>query len=159
MPPTQPQPTGTTLDASRIVAGLLDAHEPVTFAPRGPSMHPVLRDGDLVHIEPTGAAGVYTGAIVLVRYKGRLVLHRVVALREQGSMVELAGDAAVEDVQRVPASDVLGKVIWRQRNQVRRRLDTPWARWLGMVWHKLRPIRKPWFHVRRARPHDHPSGP
>lgn len=56
--------------------------ETVTFRPRGNSMSPRIRSGDLCTVEPVvDAAGVEVGDIVLCRVRGAEYLHFVKAIQ------------------------------------------------------------------------------
>ncbi len=59
---------------------LLRNGKQVTVRPRGHSMRPKVRDGDLVTLEPAETAGLVVGDVVLVRVKGNDYLHLVKAI-------------------------------------------------------------------------------
>ena len=48
-----------------------------TVRPRGRSMAGRVEDGQVVPLEPTSSAGVLVGDVVLVRVRGRVLLHLV----------------------------------------------------------------------------------
>lgn len=84
----------------------------------GHSMWPTIRDGDPVVIEPFGGGGPAVGDVALVAVAGRLVLHRVIALR--GAHALTKGDAITHPDGEVPTSALLGRVRPR-----------PWDPWLA----------------------------
>ncbi len=79
--------------------GWADAHvdrlrhgETVAFRPRGNSMTPRIRSGQLCTLEPTVAPSA--GDVVLCKVSGRVYLHLVRAIRRQGeSSSYLIGNA------------------------------------------------------------------
>jgi hypothetical protein len=92
---------------------------------RGWSMAPLMRDGDLLTVEPLAAgAGARPGEVVVAARSGLLVTHRLVSLRD--GMAVTRGDACGGDDPPVPASDVLGRVV---RVRKRSRL----SRWMGRL--------------------------
>ena len=87
--------------------------EPLTLRAEGGSMWPLLLDGDTVEVQPLGGPPAL-GDIVLFELRGRLALHRVVAI--DGDRVVLKGDALTEPDGSYPAAALLG------------RLDVAWPR-------------------------------
>lgn len=61
-------------------AQLLDSGQHVEFRPRGHSMTPLIRSGQLVHLEPANT--ITDGDIVLARVHGCLYLHLVTAIAD-----------------------------------------------------------------------------
>lgn len=60
-----------------VVADRLRAGETVTFTARGQSMHPRVRDGQRVTVEPVDGADVRRKDVVLARVNGVFYLHLV----------------------------------------------------------------------------------
>lgn len=80
-------------------------------------MRPLLRDGDLVHVQPAqvnAAAGLKTGTLILFVRNGQLIVHRF--LRLEGENLLERGDCSA-DVGRVAPSDLLGVVMNRKRRE------------------------------------------
>ena len=87
----------------------------------GPSMVPVLRDGDAVVVRRGGR--VRAGDVVLARFRAlpdRLVVKRAVRPCDGGWWVEGDNPYGSDDSRRYGAADVLGRVVWRYRPLVRR---------------------------------------
>ena len=59
----------------------LQAGETVSFRPRGNSMTPRIRSGQLCTVEPVAFADVSKGDVVLCRVRGAQYLHLVSAVR------------------------------------------------------------------------------
>ena len=74
----------------------------VTLAVKGSSMHPALRSGDVVTVEPVGTNPVPIGAVVAAEaHEGSgLVVHRVVGRSAAGLL--LRGDNALEEDGLIP---------------------------------------------------------
>jgi hypothetical protein len=84
---------------------------------RGDSMAPLVRDGDVVCVEP-GAAR--PGELVLAERDGRLVTHRLVSLA--AGVAVTRGDACRGDDPPVPATALLGRVVRIKRRSTVARL-------------------------------------
>ncbi len=76
-----------------LAAELLEQGRPVTLRARGMSMRPLIHDGDLLTLAPLGWP-VRVGDVVVALCMGRLLVHRVVRLEEEGAG-ERAGMAAL----------------------------------------------------------------
>jgi hypothetical protein len=70
------------------VADKLSAGETVTFRPRGNSMIPLIKSGQEVTVAPiTDAVKIEPDSIVLCRVKGRIYLHKVLAVGDNGFLI------------------------------------------------------------------------
>lgn len=87
----------------------------------GTSMVPAVLPGDLISIQPVGAAELSPGEIAVFARDGRLVVHRVVASYasspEQGLITR--GDRATHDDAIVSASELIGRVTRIERRGIR----------------------------------------
>ena len=102
------------------LAALLHCHRSPATAPlvdHSDSMRPAIRAGDLVFTESVPAAALHRGEIVTFSDRalgGRLVTHRVVAIRRTGSRIEFLtrGDAnpAAGELERSRA-----RLAWPRR--------------------------------------------
>lgn len=119
----------------------------VQFAPMGISMMPFIRGGhDKVLVRKEEAVGV--GDIVLVEYRGNMILHRVYSVN--GSRLTLMGDGNLQGTEEVELTEVLGTVLqiikpdgrylkprkawlWRHTLPLRRyllKLDRKWNKYI-----------------------------
>lgn len=99
-----------------LMRAVLEKGKPFRFEARGASMHPVIRDGDVVTVRPLGGARPGTGDIVAFVHpltKGVLV-HRVVRAEERGYV--LKGDNALAEDGPVAADGILGRVARVERD-------------------------------------------
>jgi hypothetical protein len=79
---------------------------------RGHSMSPALRDGDRLTVAPV-AGELAVGDIVLMRWRGDLVTHRVIALADGKAVTR--GDACCTADPPLPVDEILGRVVAVQR--------------------------------------------
>jgi phage repressor protein C with HTH and peptisase S24 domain len=98
----------SAIDAAEVIVDLLQRGHAVEFRVRGDSMHPVIRDEDVMHVEPVRE--VATGDVVLVQAERGLTAHRVVSVLE--GVVVTRGDNAPEADDPLPVARVLGRVEW-----------------------------------------------
>lgn len=100
----------------------------------GTSMQPTLLAGDVIVLEKAHKIGV--GDVVLFRYKGRHLLHRIIAI--EGDSHTMRGDNCIfcETVNR---EDIVAKMVSVEKKNILRHLA---VRWLG---HKGRKQLRPWY--------------
>jgi phage repressor protein C with HTH and peptisase S24 domain len=101
----------TTIAAAEVIIDLLQRGHAVEFRARGDSMHPVIREDDLLHVEPTREVRV--GDVVLTLAERGLTAHRVIAIR--GDVITTRGDNTPAADPVVSRSRVLGRVLWVDR--------------------------------------------
>jgi len=100
----------------------------VRFRAQGDSMHPAIRCGAHLQVEPIDTArGLSRGDVVLTRHPRGLTAHRVV--RIDGTRITTRGDNCSSDDPVFNLSDVIGRVVGvpsrksaRARGWVRRAL-------------------------------------
>jgi hypothetical protein len=103
---------------------MLEEGYPVRFQAPGSSMHPAIRDGEWVTMEPVGPGSLRRGEVVLYRSPRGLTAHRVrriVGLHGAPRYLVLRGDNAAGREEHVDPSNVLGRVVYVERG--RRRFD------------------------------------
>jgi len=82
----------------------------VRFRLKGQSMFPLLRnERDEVVLYPCGEEELYPMDVVLFRYQGRHVLHRI--LRREGNLLYLRGDGSYVAKEKCTTAEVVGKVL------------------------------------------------
>jgi signal peptidase I len=102
-----------------IVSEVLGRGNSVRFRAKGTSMHPTIREGEVVTVEPVQPAGIRRGDIILYRSGRGVFAHRVVRVtRRVGGSVALLlrGDASQTCDEPVKGSAVLGRVVAVERN-------------------------------------------
>lgn len=116
------------------VARLLAEGHDVKMVPKGVSMLPFIRgDEDSVVLRKKNIVRV--GDIVLARFDGKYVMHRVVAV--EGKSVTLMGDGNLQGVERGDVSQVCGTVVEIVSQKGRHRKPTK-----GKLWRRLLPVRR-----------------
>jgi hypothetical protein len=107
------------LAASPVIRALLEEGLAVRFRASGDSMHPALRDGDILIVEPVSAGRVRRGNVVLAQLKRGLTAHRVVAVTRDGDgrrWFTTRGDGVQECDAPFGPSSLLGIVTTADRN-------------------------------------------
>jgi hypothetical protein len=104
----------------QVACDLLSRGCGIRFRAPGQSMHPTIRDGEAIRVEPVLPLRIRRGDIVLYRWERGIRAHRVVQIVAQASACEapvflLRGDGGSSD-EVVQASQVLGKVVSLERN-------------------------------------------
>lgn len=121
----------------------------------GCSMHPLIRAGDMIHVQPVGPTSFGVGDIVVYESGCRMIAHRVVRRWEENGcqLLLTKGDAFDGCDPPVPISRLMGKVMLVERGRERIRLETRLqkllASWRIIVWrygsrieHHLRSTRR-----------------
>ena len=119
-----------------LVEERLAAGERVTITLAGTSMQPTLVAGDVIELGKD--RDVKVGDVVLFRYRGRHVLHRIVSI--EGARYVMRGDNCV-NCEEVRREDIVAKMVGVKKRHWLRHLA---VRWLG---HKGRRQLRPWYFV------------
>jgi signal peptidase len=100
----------------------------VRFRPGGQSMHPTIKDGEAILVEPANPAQIKRGDIILYRFERGVIAHRVKNIPSSDTFIT-RGDSSFTDDQPVPLNDVLGRVVAVERNGRAVALVGQAARW------------------------------
>jgi SOS-response transcriptional repressor LexA len=105
--------------SSEVIVDLLQGGHAVQFQARGDSMHPFIREGDVLHVEPRREARV--GDVVLAQVERGLTAHRVISF-DATRVITRGDNADAPDAPLAPAQ-VLGVVtaVERQGKRLRAR--------------------------------------
>src|SRR5262245_49437851 len=89
----------------------------VRFRAEGSSMHPTIRDGEVVTAAPVSAVDVVRGDVVLCRHGGRVLAHRVVAIsaRRRDPQFALRGDRYDAADEVVAADAIVARIVAVER--------------------------------------------
>jgi signal peptidase I len=100
--------SGTAL--KEFLQAVLAKGASVRFKARGFSMHPFIKDGEVVTVSPVTGGRLYAGDVVAFCHpdSGRLVVHRIIKKNAQGFI--LRGDNCAEADGLVPAASIVGLV-------------------------------------------------
>ena len=116
------------------VAAVLQEGREAVILPTGKSMLPFIREGvDRVVLRKKDSFEI--GDIVLARFDGRYLLHRIVAL--DGDAVTLMGDGNLRGQEKGRTDGIVGTVTAVIRPDGRRRVPGK-----GRVWRALKPVRR-----------------
>ena len=109
---------------------------------RGISMRPFLREGkDEITIAPCRPDRLKRLDVILFRYKGRHLVHRIVNI--DGGLYTLQGDGVWASQEQCHAHDIVGKMttIHRPSGKTIAVTSRTW-RTYSRLWHTLRPFRQ-----------------
>ena len=142
-------------DFAELAADILSKGDILRFRAHGGSMHPFIRDGDIIEVKPTEASAIRLGDVIFYRSsRGRLLAHRVIKVGAQHGQVALVtkGDSASSSDQLARPKQVLGRVVVIRRGERTIRLDRGPYRFINVLWARLSPY-SPWFYplLRKAK--------
>lgn len=122
---------------------------PVRFRLKGWSMFPLLRDGqDEVVLYPCTEDELMPMDVVLFRYNGRHVLHRII--RRNGALLYIRGDGSFVAQEQCTVTDVVGKLRFVIRPSGRVVSVNGWSwRLPSMLWSRTGIFRKPLLRILR----------
>jgi hypothetical protein len=103
---------------------------------KGESMRPMVREGDLLEIQPADPSSIHRGEIVLCLLKdGHVVIHRVVRIdrRAAGLRFLIQGDQVLEPDGWIGAYSVLGRLVELERDGKRISMQSEHSRLLGQL--------------------------
>jgi hypothetical protein len=122
-------------DFEALATEILRSGRALRFRATGGSMHPFIRNLDVLVARPVEGSAIRLGEVVLYRGgEGRLVVHRVVGRGQNGTSLEIRGDAVEGPPSPVAFSRVLARVVAVERGGKARTLDDPHARIVGLLY-------------------------
>jgi hypothetical protein len=108
--------------------------QPLWFRVASGSMHPSLRIGEEVYIEPATADQLHVGEIAAFETDAGLVIHRIVHQRQDNAGIQLVEMSDVHlRAGRVKSEAVIGRVVAIRHGNTRIDLQRPVAQKLGRV--------------------------
>lgn len=130
----------------QVMVGLLGDGQTVRFRASGGSMHPTIRNHDIITVAPLGRSRIRVGDVVLYRRGRAAIAHRVIRLQAGDGRPQLVlrGDAARCCDRPVDPGHVLGRVTAVARGDRTRNLDTlgpAWSRAVGLTLRVARDFR------------------
>ena len=112
----------------------------------GGSMHPLLKEGDLVRLQRVDRLPRRGDIALYQREDGIYILHRVIAVA--GDQLRCCGDHQWQD-EHIRTHQVAAIAVARGRSGSWRPLDTGTLWFLGRLWVMLYPVRRPLLRLRR----------
>jgi len=128
---------------AELSADILRRGTCLRFEAHGQSMAPFIRDGDVLTIAPAPAVALRRAEVAFYRTgAGRMAAHRVIGRRVQDGQVVLLtrGDAVLGPAERVPAGQVLGRVVSLHRGEKEVSLDQGGHRLVPLLWVRSFPL-------------------
>ena len=126
----------TSGEFAEVGSDFLRAGISLRFSARGASMRPLVRDGDVLFVEPVDASGISVGDVVLCRdSNGRVLVHRVIRRSKDRSNTRflIHGDQVSRPDGWFTADQVLGRVSSFERDRVHVDMRQPALRFLGSL--------------------------
>jgi signal peptidase len=109
----------TSVPSFTLLSGdLLSRGLGVRFRAPGTSMHPTIRHGDVITVEPVAPSKLKSGDIILYRLQSDFVAHRIVNIKETdgcGLTFISRGDASTFCDAPVKPEQILGKIVRLER--------------------------------------------
>lgn len=128
----------------QMVEDFLLEDKPILIRVKGNSMLPFLREGDCVELYKSEKRAFKIGAVVLAKWQGRYVLHRIIF--KGSKYCYLSGDNNLFQVERVNYESVIARVINCHREGKPIEVKGISFRYKGICWFLLRPLR--WINVK-----------
>ena len=113
------------------------------FKAHGYSMYPFIRNGDAVIVHPVDADALSVGDIVFYRNSlNRLVAHRIIgkSIFKNQIILRTRGDAATKSDGWINTDQVLGRIVSVNRKDKVIDLNSPFQRFITILWIKLFPV-------------------
>jgi signal peptidase len=132
----------------------------VRFRAPGTSMHPTIRHGDVITVEPVAPGNLKKGDIIFCRLQSGLIAHRIVNIEERdgGELTFiLQGDASITCDAPVKPEQVLGKVVCLERDHHLIDPYSPSVRLWSMLYLWLARLKRGVFERFSADFHPHPN--
>lgn len=121
---------------AQISAELLGNGITLRFRAQGISMHPLIRDGDILTVEPIQSEVLRVGDVVLfVNHQDRPILHRIVRRHKSTGINRyiLQGDRVRYIDGIIPQSEILGKLASLERDGCQIEMDESGMHILGWM--------------------------
>jgi len=128
-------------DFYELTKDLLARGACLRFQARGGSMYPLIRDGDILEVQPIEVGKVRVGDVIFFRgHRGNMLAHRLVRMTqaENGEPTLIAkGDTASQFDQPVRPEQLFGKVTSIERRGTGVELDSGLIKLMGLLWAKV----------------------
>ena len=131
-------------DFLELSRAILESGHAIRFQARGWSMHPAIRNGDVLTVAPVGDSYIKAGDVVLYTTDDRQILvHRAIGKGQEGgrTVFLIRGDACLGFPERISRERILGQVAEIERNGRIRQIDTTVCRMIGLFFALISPVR------------------
>ena len=133
----------TGADFLELSRDIFEKGKSVRFQAKGWSMRPLIRDGDLIVVNPIENSSIKTGDVVFYSTTGnKVIVHRLIRKYKQKGRITafIKGDASFSSPEKIDIQNVLGKVIAIERNGRKKRLDTKLHQIIGLLLSGISPV-------------------
>lgn len=128
--------TCSSAEFGLLSAELLGSGNSIRFRAKGGSMHPLVREGDILVIAPCFLTGVKVGDVVLCSVENdRPLVHRVLRVRQNvaGKQFQVQGDQVAKPDGWIRQDHVHGCLVEVERDGKSLKMRSGKARFLGMI--------------------------
>lgn len=140
----------TSAGFAQLSAEILQSGKALRFQAHGASMVPLVRDGDVLLVQPLEPAALRIGDVILCGTEpGRIVVHRVIrcVAGPEGRRFTVQGDAVARPDGTIPAAQAYGRVAAIERGGAQIDMGAPAMRLLS----RMAALRSRW-RLGRGRP-------
>ncbi len=137
---------------SALTEEILKSGKNLRFQATGQSMHPFIKNGQVIVIQPMDSNALRTGDVVFFRNKSSessYVAHRLIAKQKDGVLIT-KGDARKETDEPVNPNQVLGKVVTVEKSGRAVALNNAHNQTAGWLISKLSATRMPYLRIYRS---------
>ncbi len=114
-----------------VTQGLLQSGYSVQFRAHGGSMHPTIRDGELVTVAPVRPRSLRRGDVVLYQTARGVIAHRLVRVDDMAGRTQYVcrGDSVATEDTPIETGAILGRVVTIERGGRSQALHRPGLQW------------------------------
>lgn len=137
---------------AELIADAVREYGTVQFRVHGVSMRPMVRSGDVLHVERESMYGIRFGEVAVFMRGGGLFAHRVIGKKKQNGATVLItkGDAFPQADSPVSEEELLGRVTCVKRGQRKIFLDGAGQQILGKLAASVSICAPAWYPSARA---------
>ena len=146
------QTTISAIDFEQLASELLGGGNMLRFRAHGRSMHPFIKDGDILTISPIEPSSLKHGDIAFYRRANeKLAAHRILSQKRiaEKNVFLIRGDGDIRAPEQIPADSIMGIVIKAEHNGTEIELNSFRKRATANIWSKTQSVR--WFIYRVKR--------
>lgn len=133
------------LDFLEVSREILTRGARVRFQAHGGSMHPFIKNGDILEVEPVDKQKISLGDIIFYHAADRhMAVHRVIKkfFQNDKPVFITKGDSIIDCQEKVFLEEILGRVVGIERNGLKIRFNSGLSKFLNLFYAKLSPFSK-----------------
>ncbi|UCC94340.1 MAG: signal peptidase I [Candidatus Omnitrophota bacterium] len=135
----------TTPKFLEVSRDFLEKGTHICFQAHGGSMHPFIKNGQIIHVKPTKISGINCGDIIFyLNEDGKLLIHRVIKKQKENGKMRLLtkGDSLSQFDGYVTAEKILGKVIGIEKKGRVIKIDRGLFKLINILYARASPFSK-----------------